>query len=658
MKRGTEGFIKPFFQFFILTFLTFAGANFVEAAQANCPIPPNPGQCICHNINGGSGEVCPSPNGIVGGHNDHITCYNNGGVGCSVEDRCGKCSGCGDGVLIQGEECDDGNNVSGDGCDADCKIECKSDAECNDNNACTNDVCSLNTFHCVHENNADSCDDNNPCTEGDVCSGGQCAAGSPKSCSDGIECTTDSCDVNSGLCSNDSVGCECNQNSDCEDNDPCTDDVCNAQKSCEHNPNTGNSCEDGTFCNGADVCEAGQCVHEGDPCLGGNECNNACNEDANNCSNTEGTSCSDDGNLCTDNVCNGNGECVSVNNHAACDDGNACTNEDVCNGGSCSPGTPKSCSDGIECTTDSCNVDTGECSSDGAGCECAQDADCDDRDPCTDDTCNDQRTCEHSPNTGNSCENGIYCDGEDVCNDGQCVHAGDPCAAGAECNNVCNEDNDSCAVSVGSSCSDDGNPCTDNQCDGDGNCVALNNKADCSDGDECTDGDVCENGACVSGLAKQCNDARACSTDTCDAKTGECTFNLSACECAQDADCNDRNPCTTDICTADGKCQNQVIVGTVECPAPSVCGNGLLEKGEQCDDGNISEEDACSNTCEVLTVTEASPAIGTTPTAGLADNLEGQGGCMLSATAASNPVLYLLYAFTLGALSILRRKTK
>jgi cysteine-rich repeat protein len=32
--------------------------------------------------------------------------------------------------------------------------------------------------------------------------------------------------------------------------------------------------------------------------------------------------------------------------------------------------------------------------------------------------------------------------------------------------------------------------------------------------------------------------------------------------------------------------------------APSTCGNGRLEKGESCDDGNVSNDDACSNTCQ------------------------------------------------------------
>lgn len=30
---------------------------------------------------------------------------------------------CGDGVLISPEKCDDGNSISGDGCDSDCGVE-------------------------------------------------------------------------------------------------------------------------------------------------------------------------------------------------------------------------------------------------------------------------------------------------------------------------------------------------------------------------------------------------------------------------------------------------------------------------------------------------------------------------------------------------------
>lgn len=47
---------------------------------------------------------------------------------------CGICpSACGDGVLEEGEECDDSNTVVGDGCSSDCKVEF----------ACGDDVCDV-----------------------------------------------------------------------------------------------------------------------------------------------------------------------------------------------------------------------------------------------------------------------------------------------------------------------------------------------------------------------------------------------------------------------------------------------------------------------------------------------------------------------------------
>jgi hypothetical protein len=74
-----------------------------------------------------------------------------------------------------------------------------------------------------------------------------------------------------------------------------------------------------------------------------------------------GTACTNDGNDCTDDVCNGTGTCTHVPGTSPCDDGNACTIGDVCTGGACVPGAPapagQACNDDSDpCTTDVCGA--------------------------------------------------------------------------------------------------------------------------------------------------------------------------------------------------------------------------------------------------------------------------------------------------------------
>ncbi len=82
----------------------------------------------------------------------------------------------------------------------------------------------------------------------------------------------------------------------------------------------------------------------------------------------------------------------------------------------------------------------------------------------------------------------------------------DSCTAGV-CSNV--------ASSAGTPCTADTNPCTDDACDGAGNCVATDNTLPCDDGLVCTV-DTCTDGSCV-GVPDDslCDDFDDCTLDTC-----------------------------------------------------------------------------------------------------------------------------------------------
>ncbi len=84
------------------------------------------------------------------------------------------CQGvCGDGFLEANEQCDDGNTVGGDCCDATCSFEVAGSACADDANLCTDDVCD-GAGACTHASNTVACDDHSGCTQNDACSGGTC----------------------------------------------------------------------------------------------------------------------------------------------------------------------------------------------------------------------------------------------------------------------------------------------------------------------------------------------------------------------------------------------------------------------------------------------------------------------------------------------------
>ncbi|MGM0577072.1 MAG: hypothetical protein ACQEXJ_15210 [Myxococcota bacterium] len=353
--------------------------------------------------------------------------------------------------------CDDGDPCTeGDRCEAG---ECVGpEAACDDDNPCTVDTCDPATGTCEHVADDDlTCSDGSECTLGDHCLDGDCVPGSTDGCEDDNACTDDVCQegtcahiVLHGIpcedgdaCSVDDVcsagHCAPGAQRECDDGNPCTADSCDPVTGCEHTAMSGEACEDGDACTVEDTCDAeGTCV-PGAP-----------------------LDCSD-GNPCTSTACDAETGCTFDPVDGGCDDGDICTEEDICSGTEC-VGMAKTCDDGDACTRDTCDpvlgcqhVDTsGECvddspctddacdpkvgcvftpnddpCDDGDACTvgdtcvdgvCASEPlDCDDGDPCTWDVCDPEEGCVNEPFTG-PCEDGDACtEGETCGEEGVCV---------------------------------------------------------------------------------------------------------------------------------------------------------------------------------------------------------------------------------------------
>ena len=110
-------------------------------------------------------------------------------------------------------------------------------------------------------------------------------------------------------------------NSLCSDGKQCTDDYCDAQIGCINDILTG-PCEDGLYCTQGDQCdEQGDCIPGEDPC----ELPLLCNEDDDTCGLCFSDEECDDGDVCTDDICNPEQGCLYTNNNAPCQDGLYCT---------------------------------------------------------------------------------------------------------------------------------------------------------------------------------------------------------------------------------------------------------------------------------------------------------------------------------------------
>lgn len=209
-------------------------------------------------------------------------------------------AGCGDGVVTAPEQCDDGDTMSGDGCDSDCTWTCTGAADCSDGNAC---------------NGAETC--TMPSSLGSRCMAGTAPADGT-SCGSGRICVTGACVM--ARCG-DSIVTAPEQ---CDDGNMTNGDGCDTD--CTWTCASAADCSDGNACNGSETCTSPSSLSS--RCMAGT-------------APATGTVCDRDMNPSTRDICNmGSAMCVAsicgdgftdagLTPPEQCDDGNA-TSGDGC----------------------------------------------------------------------------------------------------------------------------------------------------------------------------------------------------------------------------------------------------------------------------------------------------------------------------------------
>ncbi|MBK8252007.1 MAG: DUF4215 domain-containing protein [Polyangiaceae bacterium] len=340
------------------------------------------------------------------------------------------------------------------------------------------------------------------------------------------------------------------------------------------------------------------------------------------------------GTACSTGICDGNGVCVECLETADCNDPlktckmNTCidvtcmdtelngTETDVdCGGATCMP-----CADSLTCIVAS-DCQSGVCEDDGGGALKCIPAACDD-------------TVKNGTETDVDC--GGSCAPTQKCADTQACAVPEDCVSGVCTNSVCAVPTcgDGVVNAMGEAC-DDGNDVDGDMCDT--NCTIPG----CGNGivvapEECDDmnmvnGDGCDINCTVSacgngqvGGTETCDDGNKANGDGCDdGPGGNCTATACGNGVVTGMEvCDDGNQTNGDGCDegANGNCTvtacgNGIVTGTEVCDdgnntnadgcddgangncTVSACGNGVLAGTEGCDDGNTTDNDGCDSNC-------------------------------------------------------------
>ncbi|MEM9860471.1 MAG: DUF4215 domain-containing protein [Myxococcota bacterium] len=277
----------------------------------------------------------------------------------------------------------------------------------------------------------------------------------------------------------------------------------------------------------------------------------------------EGDEACDDGNDSNDDICLTSCEFACgdgvVNAVESCDTAIASDEDGACptacdSGDACMPGALSGSGCGVECVfgaISACADDDGCCA---PGCTALDDNDC--MPMCGNGAIEAGETCEAGVGAG--CP--ARCDDGDVCTRDALMGSVDACTAecGATPIESCTNDDGCC----GPGC----NASNDNDC-----------SASCGNG-TIEPGESCEPGVGM-GCPTSCDDGMVCTRDTLSGSAANCN---ASCTSVAITACDGGDGCCAPGCNArnDSDCS-------------PVCGNGVMEPGEDCDDANADPNDGC-----------------------------------------------------------------
>ena len=551
-----------------------------------------------------------------------------------------RCSGCWDGTA-----CQPGTSASA--CGAGGTL-CRS---CSDGNACTMDVCGAGLCSNPPEPSGTTCSDGQYCTVSDACNGSGTCTGSARSCSDGLSCTTDACNEGADRCdSTISSGClisgTCRATGSANPSNPCL--VCDppATRTAWTPAPSGATCSDGQYCTVMDACNgSGTCTGSARGCGDGLACtSDICDEAGDQCVSVPTTGCliggaciaegaAEPGNPCR--VCNGSVSRTSWSpapSGGTCDDGQYCTVMDACNGSGSCTGMPRDCSDGLDCTTDTCDETADACAPVvSRGCliagTCISDGAVNPADDC--EICDGtmSRTAWSPAASGTlcgdpSCTDGVLtpaptCDGSGSCATGMTMPCmGGVCADGLTCLGMCSGD---------ASC-----PRT-HFCEMGGACTL-----DLPTGEACDRAEMCESGFCVDGV---------CCDGGCDGPCTACDVAGAEGACTPHAmDTDPEGDCTLpDSCDGAGECYTPMM------PDAGMPDGGMGDAGVIVTDGGMGRDAAAGD----------SGALDAGPTESETDLIAHGSSCLCRAPGAAPqrpaPLGALLWLVVTIALVVRRR---